>query len=308
MYPVVVTLLCLLTLLSTVTSAMAQEVALRMIVVRQIDEAKAIRKQLRRGASFCNLAKTKSIAPSRNQWGLSGVVDINDVQNQLRGILRKMKPGQISDVTVLGRNYALIKVLSPQVPQLLESAKQQMSNGQIKPAIKSARYLLKLEKDNVPASMLLGVALSETKAYDDSINVLKQARAHAPTEAQITMLMAAVYTKAAFATKKRRYSKNAIESFQHAMKLNKGFVPAAQLGLGHLHLNLLKQPAKAISYLQKASDQAPQMPRVHQYLIQAYIETKKYPQAWKQIRYAQGKGFRFPKLLAQLHKLKKSSK
>ncbi|PON19082.1 hypothetical protein C2W62_04615 [Candidatus Entotheonella serta] len=308
MYPVVVTLLCLLTLLSTVTSATAKEVALRMIVVRQVDEAKTIRQQLRKRASFCNLAKTKSIAPSRNQWGLSGVVDLKDVQRPLQSILTKMKPGQISDVVALGPNYAVIKVLSPQVPLLLESAKKQMSSGQLKPAIKSARQLLKMEADNVPARMLLGVALSETKAFKESIQVLKQARVHAPQEAQIVMLMASVYTKAAFETKKRTYSTSAIKSFEQAMKLNKGFVPAAHLGLGHLHLNFLKQPKKAISYLKKAADQTPQLARAHQYLIQAYIETKTYPKAWQQLRYAQTYGFEFPKLLAQLHKVKKSSK
>ncbi len=308
MYPLVVTLLCMIALLSTVSSATAKEIALRMIVVRQVDEAQAIRQQLRKGSSFCNLAKTKSIAPSRNQWGLSGVVDLKDVQSQLRGVLQKMKPGQISDVTTLGQNYAIIKVLSPQVPRLLDSAKKQMTNGELQPAIKAARQLLKLETDNVPARMLLGVALSESKAYADALKVLKRARSYAPQEAQIVMLMASVYTKAAFETKKRTYSTSAIKSFEQAMKLNKGYVPAAYLGLGHLHLNFLKQPKQAISYLKKVTDQTPQLARAHQYLIQAYIETKNYSQAWHQMRYAQSHGFRFPKLLAQLHKIKKSSK
>ncbi len=308
MHPVVVVLLCLLTLFSTMTPATAKEIALRMIVVRQVDEANAIRKQLRKGASFCNLAKTKSIAPSRKQWGLSGVVDLNDVQSQLQAILRKMKPGQISDVTALGRNYAIIKVLSPQVPRLLETAKQQMNNGQIKSAIKSTRQLLKLEQDNVPARMLLGVALSESKAFEDAAKTLKQARAYAPQEAQIVMLMATIYTNAALDTKKQAYGKRAIESFQQAMKLNERFVPAAHLGLGQVHFNVFKQPKKAIPHLKKAADQTPQMPAVHHLLIQAYIETKSYPKAWQQMRYAQSRGFRFPKLLAQLHEIKKSSK
>ena len=308
MYPVVVTLLCLLILLSTVPAAMAQEIALRMIVVRRVDEAKAIREQLRQGASFSSLAKTKSIAPSRKQWGFSGVVNLNDVENQLQAMLRKMQPGQISDVTTLGQHYAIIKVLSPQVSQLQESAKQQMNNGQIQPAINAIRRLLKLENDNVPAHMLLGVALSESKAYEESIKVLKQARVYAPTEGQISMLLATVYTKAAFETKQRTYSMNAIDAFQQAMKLDEGFVPAANLGLGHIYLNLLKQPQKAIPHLKTATEQAPQIPRGYQYLIQAYIETKNYPQAWQQMRQAQSRGFSFPELLAQLHEIKKSSK
>jgi tetratricopeptide (TPR) repeat protein len=308
MYLVVVTLLCLLTLLSPVTAATAQEVALRMIVVRQVDEAKAIREQLRQGASFCHLAKTKSIAPSRNQWGLSGVVKLNDMQTQLQAILRKLKPGQISDVTALGPHYAIIKVLSPQVPQLLETGKQQMSEGKIQPAIQSARQLLKLENDNIPAYLLLSVALNESKAYKESVKVLQQARAHAPTEPQIIMLLGSIYTKAAFETKKRNYSTSAIESFQQAMKLSEGYAPAANLGLGHIYLNLLKQPQKAIPPLKAATTQAPQIPRAHEYLIQAYIETKNYSEAWQQMRDAQSRGFSFPKLLSRLHQIKRSSK
>jgi len=308
MRPALIVILCLLTLCSTLTAAAAKEVALRMIVVRQIDEAKAIRSQLRQGASFNHLAKTKSIAPSRKQWGFSGVVDLDDVQSQLQAILRKMKPGQISDVTALGQNYAIIKVLSPQVSHLLDTVKQQLSNDQIQPAIKTARQILKLENDHIQAHILLSVAFSESKAYDDAVKTLKQARAYAPTEAQLVMLLGSVYTKAAFDTKKRAYSASAIEAFQQAMKLSESFAPAAHLGLGHLYLNLLKQPDKAIPHLETTTEQAPQIAGAHQYLIQAYIETKNYPQAWRQMRKAQGHGYNFPDLLAQLHKLKKSSK
>jgi len=308
MRPAVIIILCLLTLCSTLTVAAAKEVALRMIVVRQIDEAKAIRDQLRQGASFNHLAKTKSIAPSRKQWGFSGVVDLDDVQSELQAILRKMKPGQISDVTALGQNYAIIKVLSAQVSHLLETMKQQLNDNQIQPAIKTARQILELENDHIQARILLSVALSESKAYDDAVKTLKQAQAYAPTEAEPVMLLASVYTKAAFDTKKKAYSASAIEAFQQAMKLRESLAPAAHLGLGHLYLNFLKQPDKAIPHLKTTAEQAPQIAGAHQYLIQAYIETKDYPKAWAQMRKAQGHGYNFPDLLAQLHKLKKSSK
>ena len=308
MRPAVIIILCLFTLCSTLSTAAAKEVALRMIVVRQVDEAKAIRKQLRQGVSFNHLAKTKSIAPSRKQWGFSGVVDLDDVQSELQAVLRKMKPGQISDVTALGPNYAIIKALSPEVSHLLDTMKQQLSGNQIQPAIKTARQILKLEDDNIQAHILLSVALSESKAYDASVKTLKQARAYAPTEAQLVMLLGSVYTKAAFDTKKRAYSTSAIEAFQQAIKLSESFAPAAHLGIGHLYLNLLKQPDKAIPHLKATTEQAPQIAGAHQYLIQAHIETKDYPQAWRQMRKAQGHGYNFPDLLAQLHKLKKSSK
>ncbi len=308
MYPVVVTLFCLLTLVSAVTPAVAKEIALRMIAVRQVDEAQAIRKQLLKGASFCGIAKAKSIAPSQKQWGLSGVMELEDVQSQLRAVLRKMKPGQISDVTSLGRAYAILKLIPPQVPQLLETAKQQMNEGQIKPAIKSARQVLKLESDNIRAHMLLGVGLSEAKSYDAAFKSLKQARAYAPEEPQIGMLTGTIYTKAGIETKKRAYGKQAIASFQRVIKLSKRFTPAARFAMARVYLSVFKQPKEAIPHLKYALDETPQVPAIHGALIQAYIETKSYPQAWQQIRYAQSRSFQFPDLLKQLHKIKKSSK
>ncbi len=308
MYPVVIALFCLLTLVSTTTTAAAKEIALRMIVVSQVDEAKAIRKQLRKGASFCGLAKSKSIAPSRKKWGLSGVIDLEDVQTELRSILQKMKPGQISDVTSLGKNYAILKVISPQVPRLLDTTREQMNEGKFRPAIKSARQALKLENDNIRARLFMGVAQSEIKSYEAAIKTLKQAQVYAPEEPQIVMLLGSVYTKAGLETKKRAYGQQAIASFQRAMKLNERFAPAARFAMARVYLSMFKQPKEAIPHLKFAIDETPQVPAIHGALIQAYIETKSYPQAWKQIRYAQGKGFQFPDLLKQLHKIKKASK
>lgn len=308
MYPVAVALFCLFTLVSAVTPAVAKEIALRMIVVRQVDEAQAIRKRLLKGASFCGIARAKSIAPSKQQWGLSGTMELEDVQSELRAVLRKMKPGQISDVTTLGRAYAILKLIPPQVPRLLETAKEQMNEGQIKPAIQSARQVIKLERDNIRAHMLLGVGLSEAKSYDAAFKSLKQAQAFAPDEPQIGMLTGTIYTKAGIDTKKQAYGQLAIASFQRVIKLSKRFTPAARFAIARVYLSVFEDPKEAIPHLHFALNETPQVAAIHGSLIQAYIETKNYPQAWKQVRYAQGKGFQFPDLLKQLHKIKKSSK
>ena len=61
---------------------------LRMIIVRDQPEARDIRQQLRKGASFSALAGAKSIGPQRRSWGYSGTFRLTDVQPALRSILQ----------------------------------------------------------------------------------------------------------------------------------------------------------------------------------------------------------------------------
>jgi tetratricopeptide (TPR) repeat protein len=76
--------------------------------------------------------------------------------------------------------------------------------------------------------------------------------------------------------------------------------------VGKVYAAALKQPDKAIEHLQKAAAATPNMPEVHQLLIQAYYDTKRYEEAWQQLRLAQSRGFAFPELTAALHKAKQS--
>ena len=60
-------------------------------------------------------------------------------------------------------------------------------------------------------------------------------------------------------------------------------------------------------YLKKAVKTTPRVPTVYGMLIQAYYDTKRYQQAWEQLRFAQSLGYEFPKLLDALHKVKETS-
>ena len=95
----------------------AQETkALRMIVTRDKQEAQQMHQQLQQGASFSALAGAKSIGAERRAWGYSGLVRLTEVQPELRPVLQKLRPGEISEVLELGKRFVIVKVISRRSP------------------------------------------------------------------------------------------------------------------------------------------------------------------------------------------------
>ena len=303
-----IALFLLVLVLSSGTGVEAAEkkVGLRMIITRSLEEAKAVRKQVRKGASFSALAREKSIGPQRRQWGFSGVVRLDEVQETLRPVLQKLKLGQVSKPVKLGQYYAIVKLIPAQIQELFSTAEAAVNNGKAAAGIKAIRKVIKLEPDNVPAYMTLGLAQAEAKQYTNAIKSLEKARAYAPREAQIQMLLGVMYTQAAEKGPKQPFAKNALQAYRQALSLDKRLAPAVEFGMGKVYVTALKQPGKAIEHLQKAAAATPHLPEVHELLIQAYYDTKRYEKAWKQLRLAQSQGFDFPKLVTALHKVKKS--
>ena len=285
--------------------AAEKEVGLRMIIVRSLKEAKAIQKQLRQGASFSALAREKSIGPQRRQWGFSGVVRLDEVQDDLRPVLKRLKMGQVSEVVELGKNFALIRVIPAQITTLFASAKQDLQADKLESSIKALHKVLKLEPDNVPAHMMLGVVYGKAKKPSKAIPFLKKAQAYASREAQIPMLLGVMYAEVATTSKPQANAKQAIKSYQQALKLNKRMEPAVEFGIGKVYALVLKQPDKAIGHLEKAVAGQPNIPEVHEMLIQAYYDTKRYKKALQKLRAAQNQGFKFPELLTALNKVSK---
>jgi tetratricopeptide (TPR) repeat protein len=290
----------------TSVDAAEKEAGLRMIIVRSLEEAKAIRQQVQQGASFSALAREKSIGPQRRQWGFSGIVRLDEVQDTLRSVLQELKLGQVSEAVKLGQYYAIVKLIPVQIQALFSTADAALKDGKSASAIKAIQMVLKLEPDNVPALMTLGLAQGEAKQYPDAIKALERARVYAPREAQIPMLLGVMYTHAAEIGPQQPFAQNALQAYHQALSLNKRLEPAVEFGRGKVYATALKQPGKAIEHLQKAALATPHVPDVHKLLIQAYYDTQRYEKAWQQLRLAQSQGFEFPELLAALHKVNKS--
>jgi tetratricopeptide (TPR) repeat protein len=284
--------------------ATAEEKALRMIVVRDRKEANDIRQELRKGASFSALAHLKSIGPERRQWGYSGVVKIEDVQAELRPALQQLQLGQISDVIDVGQKYILVKVISPQLPRHLEAANEALRQGQTAQALQSLRAALRLEPDNVPTFIKLGVVYDQDGQYAAAVEHLDKAQQLAPTDAQIAILLGSVATNAVIKKGEQTYAKKALAAYRQALKLDERLAPAVHFGLGKVYLVALKQPEQALPHLEKAAAASPNVPEVYGMLIQAYYDTQRYQQAWEYLRHAQSLGFEFPQLLTALQKVK----
>lgn len=291
-------------LLSTVVEAGQEAKALRRIVVADQQTAQEMLEQLRGGTSFSALARAKSIGSEYRTWGYVGTVNVSDIQPELRHVLLKLKDGQISDVLEIGGQFVIVKAVSPKIEQHLEAADQAERAQQLPKAIQAVQAAIRLEEDNVQAHIKLGLLYQSARQFDEAVRTLDKAQQYAPQEIQITLLIGSVYTHAATEGKSTAQAEKAFEAFQKVLQRDERYAPAVNFGIGKVYLMALKQPEKALSYLEKAAAATQSVPEAHLMLIQAYYETKRYDQAWKSMRRAQELGFEFPELLKALQKAK----
>lgn len=291
-------------LLGQVVEAVQEAKAVRRIVVADQQTAQELLEQLRRGASFSALARAQSIGPEYRTWGYAGTVPLSDIQPALRNVLLKLKDGQISDVLELGGQFVLVKVVSPKIEQYLEAADQAERAQQFPKAIQEVQAAIRLEEDNVQAHIKLGLLYQSARQFDEAVRSLERAQQYAPQEVQIVLLIGSVHTHAATESKSAAQAEKAFEAFQKVLQRDARYAPAANFGIGKVYLMALKQPEKALGYLEKAAEATQSVSEAHLMLIQAYYETKRYEQAWKSMRRAQELGFEFPELLKALQKTK----
>lgn len=286
-------------------SALAQETkSLRMLIVRDRTLAETLHRQLRQGASFSALAAAYTIGPELRRWGYSGIVRLEDVQPELRSTLRQLGEGQISDIITIKDRFVILKVISPQIEHLYDTAAKASDANQPSQAVQALQQALRLEEDNVQTYLKLALAFGRAKQYEDAINSLEKARQYAPQSTQITMLLAAAYTHAATETGNRSRADQAIQMYQEALAVNKENAPVVHFGLGKLYLLALQQPQAAITHLEAAIEERPPVPNVYRLLVQAYYDTRQYDKAWQRLRLAHGLGYDFPDLLAKLQQVK----
>jgi tetratricopeptide (TPR) repeat protein len=278
--------------------------ALRMIIVRDKQQAHTIFEQLRKGASFSAMAGRHSIGPERRTWGYSGVVPLKDMQPELQSVVRKLKPGQMSDVLELNQRFVILKVLSPEIDRHYQAADRATREKNIPQAIQELKAALLLEKDNMQTLLKLATTYDAAKRYDEAIASIEQANQYAPDITQIELLRGAIYMRAAVDQKNRTYGQKALQAYEKARQLDERLAPAVHFGIGKVYLLVLQQPNEALGHLEKAVEVTPNVAEVYRLLIQAYYDTQRYQQALQRLRMAQGLGFEFPDLRDALQKAK----
>lgn len=302
-------LLCLLICSSVVVQveAASEGKALRMIVVDDRQTADDLVQKLRSGASFSALAYHWSRGPEHREWGYSGIVRLDEVQEELRPKLARLKEGQVSEVLQAGRRFLIVKAISPKMEQHLQAASRAQESNQLPQALRELQAALRLEEDNVQTHIRLGMLHEAARQFDDAIRHLEKAQQYAPQEVQIALLRGAAYTHAATEKKDSALAQKAVQAYQDALQRGPQLGAAAHFGLGKVYLVILQQPQTAVEHLEKAAASMPRVADVHHLLIQAYYDTQRYEQAWQQLRTAQSLGYDFPKLREALQKAKQQS-
>jgi parvulin-like peptidyl-prolyl isomerase len=81
------------------------------------------------GESVEKLASEISDSPSKANGGLIGPLSVNDISPELRRMIEKMKPGDVSDVVRNARGYQIFKLETITATQTLplEQAREQIS-------------------------------------------------------------------------------------------------------------------------------------------------------------------------------------
>src|SRR5215475_10090888 len=80
------------------SSADPKGLALRVIVVSTLEQARQILERLQAGYDFAALAKEKSVDPTANSGGFMGRMEPAALRPELREALKGVGPGQISPI------------------------------------------------------------------------------------------------------------------------------------------------------------------------------------------------------------------
>src|SRR6185369_892817 len=95
-----------------------------------LEKAQEIRRRVTTGGeNFDKLAGEVSDSPSKANGGLIGPLSVNDIAPDLRKLIEKMKPGEVSEPIRITRGYQLLKLETITATQVmsLEQAREQIS-------------------------------------------------------------------------------------------------------------------------------------------------------------------------------------
>jgi peptidyl-prolyl cis-trans isomerase SurA len=132
-------------LVSTPTDAKGINVGADEAALQKIQD---IRKRVTSGENFEKVATEVSDSPSKANGGLIGPLSVNDIAPELRKMIEKMKPGEVSEPVRIARGYQLLKLEGITTTQVmpLEQAREQISERVFtdKRKVEFQKYLDKL--------------------------------------------------------------------------------------------------------------------------------------------------------------------
>ncbi|WP_031335940.1 peptidylprolyl isomerase [Rhodopseudomonas sp. B29] len=135
-----------------------QEVHARHILVETEDEAKAIEAELKKGADFATLAKSKSKDPGASDGGDLGFFTKDQMVPEFSAVAFKLEPGQISDPVKTQFGWHIIKVEEkrnrkpPSFDQVKPQIEQYVTRKAQSDYVNQLRQSAKIERMDQPAA------------------------------------------------------------------------------------------------------------------------------------------------------------
>jgi len=174
--------------LATLAAALQAEgpVGLRMIVVQTESQATAILARLQAGEKFDQLARTQSADSSARDGGYLGLVTISQLRKEFQEALQGIRPGQFSPVVKIGREFALLQLLTDDETRAIE-----LRNAKPVPSPRTLQQLwaTALSRNSVDAiKEVLASGAPAHVVYDDGSTVLMGAAESGQTVAVRALL------------------------------------------------------------------------------------------------------------------------
>jgi len=137
-----------------------------------------LRRRATSGEAFEKLATEQSDSPSKANAGLIGPLSVNDISPDLRRLIEKMKPGDVSEPVRNARGYQIFKLESMTATQTLslDQAREQISERVFtdKRKVEFQKYMQKLR-----AQAIIEWKNPEVKkAFDEGLKLQQAAAAH----------------------------------------------------------------------------------------------------------------------------------
>lgn len=117
------------------------EVELSLILVQDRQELKALRAKIRQGEmAFPRAAKRHSVGPNAQKGGNMGTVAFDDLNKQLRDIVRDLEPEQVSRVFPFRNAYALVRL------ETMQSSRGEEAFSRVRDKVRQKAYSRKVRQ------------------------------------------------------------------------------------------------------------------------------------------------------------------
>lgn len=117
------------------------EVELSLILMRDRQELKTLRARIRQGEmTFPQAARRHSVGPNAGEGGNMGVVAFDDLNKQLRDIVRDLEPEQVSRVFPFRNAHALVRL------EKMQSSRGEKAFSRVRDKVRQEAYSRKVRK------------------------------------------------------------------------------------------------------------------------------------------------------------------